>query len=258
MQYSALMLDVDGTLIPYKYDALPSKKVHDAIKKVRKNGLHVCLVTGRAYPSSRKILDYLGIDEGYAVVDGGAFVYDVSTNETIHEQYIDEKDLERIKKVFGGLSVNFYIKTKKNNFRKSERYVPYDGKDLKDVSMIFTDEVFSLKQTHEILKKLSSPTLSALRSMHIAPNRYSFNLTHAKATKLHGIEIIKKRLKLKRKEIVGVGDGYNDFPLLMASGLKIAMGNAIDDLKSIADYVAPSVDEDGVADIIEKFILKDK
>ena len=45
-------------------------------------------------------------------------------------------------------------------------------------------------------------------------------------------------------------------PLLMACGLKIAMGNAYEELKSIADYVAPPIEEDGVADAIEKFILK--
>jgi len=94
-----------------------------------------------------------------------------------------------------------------------------------------------------------------LRSRHKDPNKYSFNITHIQATKLHGIEVIQKFMDLKRDEIIGCGDGYNDFPLLMASGLKVAMGNAIDELKEIADYVAPSVEEDGVADVIEKFIL---
>jgi len=41
----------------------------------------------------------------------------------------------------------------------------------------------------------------------------------------------------------------------MACGLKVAMGNATEDLKEIADYIAPTVDEDGVADVIEKFVL---
>lgn len=41
----------------------------------------------------------------------------------------------------------------------------------------------------------------------------------------------------------------------MACGLKVAMGSAVEDLKAIADYIAPSVDEDGVVDVIQKFIL---
>ena len=64
-----------------------------------------------------------------------------------------------------------------------------------------------------------------------------------------------KNLGINTHEIIGVGDGYNDFPLLMACGLKVAMGNAVEDLKAIADYIAPSVEEDGVADVIDKFIL---
>lgn len=44
-------------------------------------------------------------------------------------------------------------------------------------------------------------------------------------------------------------------PLLMACGLRVAMGNAVEDLKAIADYIAPPVENDGVADVIEKFIL---
>ncbi len=58
-----------------------------------------------------------------------------------------------------------------------------------------------------------------------------------------------------RNEIIGVGDSYNDFPLLMACGLKVAMGNAAPELKEIADYIAPTVEEDGVVDVIKRFVL---
>ena len=56
--------------------------------------------------------------------------------------------------------------------------------------------------------------------------------------------------------MIAIGDGPNDFPMLMAAGFKVAMGNASDDLKAIADYIAPTVEKDGVVDVIEKFILK--
>lgn len=54
-------------------------------------------------------------------------------------------------------------------------------------------------------------------------------------------------------EIVGVGDSYNGIPLLQGCGLKIAMGNAVEELKVEADYIAPSVDNDGLVDVIEKY-----
>ena len=73
---------------------------------------------------------------------------------------------------------------------------------------------------------------------------------------VEGAASIAKKLGISRKEIIACGDGYNDYPLLMAAGLKVAMGNAISDLKEIADYIAPPVQKDGVADVIEKFILE--
>lgn len=83
----------------------------------------------------------------------------------------------------------------------------------------------------------------------------SLSITHVGATKQHAIFEAAKILGIETHEIIGVGDGYNDFPLLMACGLKVAMGNAVPELKAIADYIAPSVEEDGVADVIKKFIL---
>jgi hydroxymethylpyrimidine pyrophosphatase-like HAD family hydrolase len=55
--------------------------------------------------------------------------------------------------------------------------------------------------------------------------------------------------------MIGVGDGHNDLPLFEACGFRVAMGNADEELKKLADYIAPSVEDDGIVDVIEKFIL---
>ncbi len=78
---------------------------------------------------------------------------------------------------------------------------------------------------------------------------------NSSATKQHAIFEIANIIGIQTHDIIAVGDGYNDFPLLMAAGLKIAMGNAVEDLKAIADYIAPPVEQDGVAHIIERFVL---
>ena len=56
-------------------------------------------------------------------------------------------------------------------------------------------------------------------------------------------------------QVIAVGDNLNDIEMIEAAGLGIAMGNSPQELKDIADYVAPSNDEDGVAYVVEKFIL---
>ena len=120
----------------------------------------------------------------------------------------------------------------------------------------------------EAVKALDKETLEALRkridgiptvSVHILPSwtkrKWTISISHTKATKQHAIFEVAKILGIDTHEIIAIGDGGNDLPLLMACGLKVAMGNAVEDLKEIADYVAPSVEEDGVAHVIEKFVL---
>lgn len=257
MQYKALMLDIDGTIIPYEYNASPSKKLKAAIIKAQEK-VTISLVTGRSPYSTKRLLKELGLTKGYAVVDNGAFVMDIENKKVVYRQLIENSDLQKIVDVLMDEKLTFFLKEETGFTRTNDHYyTPYKvGDPLKDVSMIFTDELYTLEETHKVMKRLSFPHVSVFRTRHKDPTKYAFNITHAKATKLHGVEEICKRLHLSKKEIIGVGDGYNDFPLLMASGLKVAMGNAIEDLKEIADYIAPTVQEDGVVDVIEKFVLE--
>ena len=107
------MLDVDGTLIPYRYDALPSEKVKETIA-LAKQKVHVCLVTGRSYYSSKSILKALGLTEGYAVVDTGAFVIDIANNEIVYKQTKEMTDILHVIHVFEKNNVIFYLKDEKN------------------------------------------------------------------------------------------------------------------------------------------------
>lgn len=100
------------------------------------------------------------------------------------------------------------------------------------------------------------PTIIAQKVPSWTKGFFCIIITHAEATKQHGVFEVAKLLGLQTHDMIGVGDGYNDFPLLLACGLKVAMGNAVPELKEIADYVAPTVENDGVVDIINKFILQ--
>lgn len=255
MVYKALFLDVDGTLIPYDYNALPSQKIADSIKKAAET-THICLVTGRSYGSITHILDRFNLENGFAITNGGSVVLDLKTKRILYDKPIDPKDTKDIVNLLRKDSISFYAKQHPLNDVFEGKYIQPNETIFKSY-MFFVDELYSHDKVVELFNKLSKyPNLTLHKTRHKDPEKFGFNITHAEATKLHGIEIVMKEYGLKREEIIGVGDGYNDFPLLMASGLKVAMGNAIDELKEIADYVAPNVTEDGVADVIEKFILK--
>lgn len=253
MKYKALMLDVDGTVVPYDYDALPSDKLAKAIKKAESK-VAICFVTGRSYPFLKLVLEKIGLNHGYAVVNNGSQVVNIATDEVLYDQPIDLADAKEVISLFQKEKVQFYVKQGLHDMKYFEN--PFKkGQTLKNAYMIFTHDIFTTDEVDIFQKKLSHlDNLSSYRNRH--KDGFGLNIQHVKATKLHGVELVLEALNIKSQEAIGVGDSYNDFSLLMACGLKVAMGNAIEDLKAIADYIAPSVDEDGVVDVINKFVLK--
>nr|WP_264175104.1 HAD-IIB family hydrolase [Clostridium tagluense] len=71
----------------------------------------------------------------------------------------------------------------------------------------------------------------------------------------YGVKVLGDMLGIKKEEIICIGDEANDIEMITYAGLGIAMGNAIEELKDVAEYVTLDNDNDGVAKAIEKFIL---
>lgn len=89
------MLDVDGTTVPYDYQALPSDNVASAIKKAQEK-VTVCLVTGRSFAFVEKVLAKLDMTSGFAVVNNGAQIIDIAKREVVHERLIDQDDSKKL------------------------------------------------------------------------------------------------------------------------------------------------------------------
>ncbi len=70
-------------------------------------------------------------------------------------------------------------------------------------------------------------------------------------TKWAGICRLAGEWGIRAEEICAVGDDVNDLPMIVGAGLGIAMGNAVDELKAVADHIAPSHDEEGLARVVE-------
>lgn len=73
--------------------------------------------------------------------------------------------------------------------------------------------------------------------------------------KAYGLQKLIDVLGIKREEVIACGDGYNDITMVKFAGLGVAMGNAVEQTKAAADYITLSNDDDGVAAVVEKFIL---
>jgi HAD superfamily hydrolase (TIGR01484 family) len=247
MKYKAIFLDLDGTAVPIG-SSNPSPRVVEAITKAHKK-VNVCIATGRPLDISKPVIRKLHVTSLCSVHDATQ-IYDpikdvvvdtVSLSHELADQAIHIIKRYNFPKIYveAGTKVSLY---------KGEVW----PEDLSDVAVADIPESVA----DDLISKLSNISEIAIhKNVSFTKGLFWVSVVNARATKLHAIVRLAELLGIYTKEIIGVGDSYNDFPLLEACGLKIAMGNAVPELKAIADFIAPSVEDDGVATVINKFIL---
>jgi hypothetical protein len=246
-KYKALMLDLDGTTVHNSPEGMPSEKVIKAVLQAHKK-LFVCLVTGRPLWRTESIMDALQITSP-TVLLGGSQIVAGGNHEYVYERSLQKEDIEQILEILKPYHQQILIEEKRRSFLYNDSY-KYDV-----IFNMFIKHLTS-QEADKILIALSHiKTIEAVKVVSWVKGEVALNISHALGTKQHGVFEVAKILNIETQEIIGVGDGYNDFPMLMACGLKVAMENAVPELKAIADYIAPSVDNDGVAEVIEKFVL---
>src|SRR3989344_8406418 len=170
-KYKALMLDVDGTLIPYDYSALPSKKVTKSIKKIRER-IEICLVTGRSLGSIAPILEKLELNSGFAVLDNGARVVDIKTKELIYDQPISIEDAKLVAEFFYKEKMPFYLKQDLMYAVSGNR--PTQKSDpIISPHMFYLDDIYTSKQVESVFKRLSHlKNLKLYKIQHRNPGRF--------------------------------------------------------------------------------------
>lgn len=252
MKYKAVVADVDGTLMaPSEFPALrPSEKLVKTVKKINKKGVVFSLASGRSLAWVGNIIKGLDL-KSPIILDNGAHIYDCRKKKYIWESLLPKKKAKEI--------LSFLQKD--NSLRL---FILDDNQRLDDPAKIIKWKISKIlvlgltpKKAEVLYQKLRIfPEVHVTKTVSGAnPPRESIHITNYNATKQVAVLKLAESLGISTKEIIGIGDSYNDFPLLMACGLKVAMANATPDIKAIADYIAPSYEEDGVVEVLERFVL---
>ena len=241
----AAVVDLDGTLIGR--DGKISAEVAHAVSRLSSQ-IPVCIATGREPADTLKFARQLGLTAAQ-ICDGGATILDPASGQTLWTSPLRADVAEEIINTLHGRGTAF-IATQ-------------PGGSLTNISQI----------THWNLTRVSALDLeepaadalvslfSANRDLHavkvVLPynNLWAVDFTHFGVDKAAATLELSRMVGVDTGSVVAAGDSYNDMPLLQLCGLGIAMGNAPDELKAIADYVAPPVEEDGLAVAIEQFVL---
>ena len=266
-------LDMDGTLLTSQ------KTITDYTKSVlmeaMAQGCYVLLATGRPVSAiPENLLHFPGMK--YAVTSNGARIFNVETGECIHEcllpvekacetleiladyddlqeAFVDgigytKKDcLDEVERYVSTPAAVSYMRTTRNPVESVPSKIREIGRPLDKIQGIFICQEEKNKAEARI-RQIPEVVITSALGNNLEVNALG-------ADKGLGLLKLGELLGISREEIMACGDGTNDCSMITAAGVGVAMGNAPDEVKNIADYVTLTNDEDGVAKAIEKFVL---
>jgi Cof subfamily protein (haloacid dehalogenase superfamily) len=263
-----IALDIDGTIMNKEFNV--SDRVRQAISRAINNDVHVVLATGRMYSATVPIASDLGIKTPLICYQG-ALVREYYNSDKVYihkviEPYLSSKIIEELRAL--DIQINVYL--------DDELFIEDESNLLKEYSVkrhiIYHkidsfDKISNLKPTKILALDDNSDKVTDVRDY--LRKKYSEHLYITKSTPYY-CEIANKEISkgkavlhlaekwnIKQDEIMVIGDQDNDREMLEVAGVSIAMGNAADGLKDIADFVTDTVDNDGAAIAIEKFVFNE-
>lgn len=261
--FKIISLDLDDTLLSRSLTI--SQRNRQAIAAALAAGVAVTISTGRMYRSAVVFARLLGLNVPLICYQG-ALIRTVEGETLLYKPV--EKALAQDIIRFGleqGLTPRAYV--------DEVCCAGYINADIADYAIV---SAIPVKCLGDLAANLPGPSAKVLLSgppdlcqavqetarqrfgdsLYITSSRpHLLEFMHPEASKGAALTCLATRLGIKKEEIMAVGDNYNDIKLLEAAGLKIAMGNAVPELKALADYVTANCEEDGVALAIEKFVL---
>ena len=252
----AIFFDIDGTLVSFKTHAIPPSSLK-ALKILREKGIKLFIATGRGKDGLEVVKD-IEFD-GYITLNGQ---YCFTGDQVIYENTIQKEDLEILIKELEEHPVpcGFTLENDKIfNFRDERvdevhAITHNDDHPAGDISNIMNEKVYqcmcflSEEEEKELLLKL--PHCTSARWY------YSFcDISPIGGTKQLGIDKFLEYYNIPLSQTLSIGDGGNDLQMLEHTQYSIAMGNAKEELKRIADYVTDDIDHDGLSKGLKHFDL---
>lgn len=267
--YKLLVLDVDGTLIGQ--GAYPTPRVAEAVQEARRKGVVVTLGTGRASEACYHILERLRLDKLHIFFDGAAVV-EWPSNEIIYVQALPPPAGQRLIEL--AREYDLFLEIYAHDFYFIEKDGPLaDHQRQKlQITPIITNLMSLIgrikvvkgqilattpaeKERAILVSKEMEPLCKMSWSLDPSNNIYFINAISRSVSKGETLHTVADYLGVDLEQVLAMGNSFNDLPIFEVAGASVAMGHAPDELKQKATWVAPSVEDDGVAVAIEKFVL---
>lgn len=270
MKYKMIVLDLDGTLTNNKKEITPRTK--EALMKAQAKGVKIVLASGRPTYGIMPLAEELELKKncGFILAFNGGKIIDCSDCRTIFEQKLDETLVPLLHHAAkeAGMQILTYQGEGIAATDKNDKYVQEEARinkmPVEEYDDILQQLVYPVNKClivgdpaplHQLeikLKKELEGRMDVYRSAD-----YFLECVPLGIDKARSIDRLITTLGIKKEEVIACGDGYNDLSMINFSGLGVAMSNAADDIKAQADYVTLSNEEDGIAHVVDKFILSE-
>ena len=238
-----------------------------ALAATRERGIHVVLVTGRMFQAVRPYALEAGLDDPVVCYQGAVVAEPVSGKWLRHVPIPLELARETIAAVQEeGFGLNCYVGDElyvAEVTPEARRYADFQHLELHEVGdlLAWLDEPptkLVVIEDPEVLDGLKARMLDRFdRRLYISKSLpYFLEFASPDVTKAAGLDFVSEHLGFTRERTVAFGDGENDIELVDWAGYGVAVANAHDRVKELADLVCPSVDEEGVAQVLEAFLAR--
>lgn len=272
MKYKMLVCDFDGTL--YTDDFRVTQETIDAVEEYKACGGKFVIATGRLYQAIKPFAQLFKLTDEIITYQGSG-VYDIKTDSIILSNEIDNKlavELyQYMYRTYGEITspILFYedkcIVEEENEFNKIFAQivkVPLTCVNKRLDTYVLENNINARKILFLAVEKYIRQIISDLANKFgdkINVNQSSKALlecVNINASKANAVKWVAERYNISREEICAIGDSENDNSMIEYAGLGVAMGNAMDITKKVADFVCDTNNNNGVAKFIREMILK--
>ncbi|HET6782148.1 MAG TPA: Cof-type HAD-IIB family hydrolase [bacterium] len=263
--FKLLVADIDGTLVTSGREITP--RVKDAVKQAQARGVRVCLATGRIWPSAQPFFSALGADPP-AILYNGGLIYDFVEDKVLRRvplAYEHAKAVLEILREVPFVQPHLYVADKVYTGRITEVTKEYRRKDALRVEEVVDLIAFLPPEPMKILiigprahlaTVFEKVAALPLRINAVFSEETYLEILPSGSSKGAALVEMARALRIPIEATIAVGDNLNDLEMIQAAGLGVAMGNAPPELQSKAGYVTSSNDEEGLAEVIHRFILE--
>ena len=275
-QIKLVASDLDGTLLNRNKEITP--RLFGALKNLDELGVYFVPSTGRPFgtvPKAIKELPFLK----YVITSNGATIYDAVEQKNIIENFLTPEAVDAVieiakelpviteyfidgkayiaKAVYDDLtpfelteSHEAYIKNSRTPVEDFWNEMKKNNTVLENINLVFKD----MDLRKEIWDKLKATELASVT----AATTKNIEITSLFATKAKALEKLCDLLGLTREQVLAMGDGDNDMPMIQFAGIGIAMENGEEHIKQAADIIADDCNDFGAAKILEQIIENKK